>query len=167
MLVAALNLEPNTELTRQNTRIENWPADSVTAEMESSAETARGRFTTRSISKGQPLFLASTKNLNDVFGNRLEGYTPTRNVMVLDIPVVNGSNGMLCPGDRLMVVNSQDHDNVIVGPTRIVVKFESPPPDVAFRIGLEMTDEQARKYLDEKREGTIDYILVPDSWMGK
>lgn len=167
VLVAALKLEPNTELTRENTRIENWPADLVPEKMERAAGTVNGRFTTHSISKGQPLFVASTKTLNEIFGDRLEGHTPTRNVMVLDMPIVNGSNGMLQPGDRLMVVDAQDHNRIIVGPTRIVIKFESSPPSVAYRIGLEMTDEQARKYLDAKRGGAVEYILAPDSCMGK
>lgn len=101
VIVAAVDLDPNTRLTEENVKIENWPLNIIPDDAATSLEDVEDMVNRNRLGKGMPINLSVIVNEKSVASLSIPS---DMKVVAIKVPSDDLFGGLLSPGDKVDVI---------------------------------------------------------------
>lgn len=101
VIVAAADLDPNTRLTEENVKIENWPLDIIPDDAATSLDDIEDMVNRNRLGKGMPIQLSVIVNEKSVASLSIPS---DMKVVAIKVPSDDLFGGLLSPGDKVDVI---------------------------------------------------------------
>ncbi|MDA7902748.1 Flp pilus assembly protein CpaB [Mariniblastus sp.] len=101
VIVAAVDLDPNTRLTEENVKIENWPLNIIPDDAATSLENVEDMVNRNRLGKGMPINLSVIVNEKSVASLSIPS---DMKVVAIKVPSDDLFGGLLSPGDKVDVI---------------------------------------------------------------
>jgi hypothetical protein len=162
VIVALENIDQHRKLDENNTIIEKWPNDVAPVDRVTHSEIGNRLYSTRSVRQGFPLTSENSSQLADLLFRLKSPPSNGKHVVTINVPLPKtdfiGGHQFL-PGDCVEVLQRLNQSDTTLVPRAIVRRvYEFDPikfPSTWFLLGVEMTDSESIRYLNEKSNGEI------------
>ena len=101
VITAAADLDPNTRLTAENVKMENWPLNIIPDDAATSLEDIEDMVNRNRLGKGMPIQLSVIVNEKSVASLSIPG---NMKVVAIKVPADDLFGGLLSPGDKVDVI---------------------------------------------------------------
>ena len=101
VITAAADLDPNTRLTAENVKMENWPLNIIPDDAATSLEDIEDMVNRNRLGKGMPIQLSVIVNEKSVASLSIPG---NMKVVAIKVPSDDLFGGLLSPGDKVDVI---------------------------------------------------------------
>ena len=101
VIVAAADLDPNTRLTEENVKIENWPLNIIPDDAATSLDDIEDMVNRNRLGKGMPIQLSVIVNEKSVASLSIPS---DMKVVAIKVPSDDLFGGLLSPGDKVDVI---------------------------------------------------------------
>ncbi|MGY8746921.1 MAG: Flp pilus assembly protein CpaB [Pirellulales bacterium] len=101
VITAAADLDPNTRLTAENVKIENWPLNIIPDDAATSLEDIEDMVNRNRLGKGMPIQLSVIVNENSIASLSIPG---SMKVVAIKVQSDDLFGGLLSPGDKVDVI---------------------------------------------------------------